>query len=148
MAFCWGDPFGMALHLNFTTSKPRLEPLCHQFRTVIASYSFWLAVLFNELIQEGRCFPSRNAKGIKYPIALTIIMIDYVECSESPAVKKRIRHEIYSPFLVSHQRYYNGIDRVIIHSFPGFLRKRKSLPHIHASILLDPNLDALFGPFE
>src|SRR5690606_13983526 len=83
--------------------------------------------------QEGRCFPSRNAKGIKYPIALTIIMIHYVECSESPAVKKRIRHEIYSPFLFSHQRYYNGISGIVLHSFPWLLRKRDPLPHIHPS---------------
>src|SRR5690606_19472961 len=121
--------------LNFTTSKPRLEPLCHQFRTVIASYSFWLAVLFNELIQEGRCFPSRNAKGIKYPIALSIIMVDYVERPESSAVNKRIGHEIYCPFLVADQGYYDGISGIVHHSFPKPLGKREALPHIHATYL-------------
>src|SRR5690606_19844052 len=105
---------------------------------------------FNEPIQKDRCFSGRNAKGIKYPIALSIIMVDYVERPESSAVNKRIGHEIYCPFLVSHQRYYNGIGRVIIHSFPGFLRKIKPLPHIHATYLagtqiwihfLDPSND-------
>ena len=130
-----GRSFRNGTPLNCTTSKPRLEPLRHQFRAVIASYSFGLAVLFNEPIQKGCCFPSRNAKGIKYPIALSIIVVDYVEGPEPSTVNKGIGHEIYGPFLISHQGYYNGISGIVLHSFPWLLRKREPLPHIHASYL-------------
>src|SRR5690606_7040742 len=86
-------------------------------------------------IQKGCCFPSRNAKGIKYPIALSIIVVDDVEGPEPSTVNKGIGHEIYGPFLISHQGYYNGISGIVLHSFPWLLRKREPLPHIHASYL-------------
>src|SRR5690606_34207159 len=62
--------------LDSAKAKPIFEPLRHQFRAIISSHSFRLAILFNEPIQKDRCFSGRNAKGIKYPIALSIIMVD------------------------------------------------------------------------
>src|SRR5690606_11861427 len=136
--------------LDPAKAKPIFEPLRHQFRAIISTHSFRLAILFNEPIQKDRCFSGRNAKGIKYPIALSIIMVDYVERPESSAVNKRIGHDIYCPFLVADQGYYDGISGIVHHSFPKPLGKREALPHIHATYLagtqiwihfLDPSND-------
>lgn len=100
--------------------RPGLEGRTVHLTAIVAADDFGLALPLDDPIQGSSDSDARQALIDLDPKPLAVVVIEHIECPESPSASQTIVHEVDGADFVRTSGYAQGIRPIPQHTAPGF----------------------------